>query len=206
MERLMLIVQLIILVGVGVLIFFTKSYLPSYTKEKGKNLATREDIKEITDKIESVKIEHAKELEGIKSQLSAKFHGETVRFEKEFKVLEELWMRLLDLHNARRVLETEDRERFEKAHDELLRVINDHKPFFPQEVFKLLEEYQKRQYQYFKTQPDLNPTKMPAEYWDKFFNDREANLKEIDNLREKVCEAIRRSAAGRSAMTYQNEG
>jgi hypothetical protein len=40
----------------GYLIFlFTRRYLPSYAAENGKNLATNEDIKEITEKIEGVK-------------------------------------------------------------------------------------------------------------------------------------------------------
>ena len=49
--------------------FFIKVYLPSYFTEKGKNLATKEDIKEITDKIESVKTYYTKEIEAYKKQL-----------------------------------------------------------------------------------------------------------------------------------------
>jgi hypothetical protein len=60
---------------ITVAVWFTASYV----KEKGKNLATREDIDEITRKIESAKIEYAKELESIKSQLNAKFHTHTVQ-------------------------------------------------------------------------------------------------------------------------------
>lgn len=40
--------------------WFIKEYFPSYMKEKGKNLATKEDIEEITKKIESVKSEFQK--------------------------------------------------------------------------------------------------------------------------------------------------
>lgn len=36
-------------------------YLPSYTKEKAKNLATKEDIEDITNMVESVRAEFAKE-------------------------------------------------------------------------------------------------------------------------------------------------
>ena len=40
----------------GIVVFFLiKYFLPGYLSEKGKNLATREDIVEITDKIEEVK-------------------------------------------------------------------------------------------------------------------------------------------------------
>lgn len=74
--------------GMGAFVFLAKHYLPSYVREKGKNLATRADIEEIRDKIESVKTEYAKDLERLKSQLNAKFHAQTVRFEKEFQVYE----------------------------------------------------------------------------------------------------------------------
>jgi len=40
-----------------------KFYLPGYLSEKGRNLATKDDIEEITQKIEQVKNEYAKELD-----------------------------------------------------------------------------------------------------------------------------------------------
>src|SRR3989338_5764791 len=50
-----LLLQLLILVGLAVLIIVLKKALPSYLSEKGKNLATKEDIEKITRKVESVK-------------------------------------------------------------------------------------------------------------------------------------------------------
>lgn len=52
------------IVIVGWLVRF---YLPGYMKEKGKNLATKEDVADITNKIEQVKAEYAKQLEHYKS-------------------------------------------------------------------------------------------------------------------------------------------
>ena len=46
------------LIGAVVLNLFIKSFLPSYFYEKGKNLATKEDIASITDKVESVKTDY----------------------------------------------------------------------------------------------------------------------------------------------------
>jgi len=57
-----------ILVGI-VLFFALKYFLPGYAQEKGKNLATKQDIEEITRKVESVKIDFSKDLEYIKSDL-----------------------------------------------------------------------------------------------------------------------------------------
>jgi hypothetical protein len=47
-----------------------RSYLPAYFGEKGKNLATREDIEEITGKIESIKHDFATALEKSKHEHS----------------------------------------------------------------------------------------------------------------------------------------
>ncbi|WP_339520461.1 hypothetical protein [Pseudomonas proteolytica] len=46
-----------------------KNYLPSYAREKGKNLATKEDIEFITQKIESIKVEYSKQIETYKIEL-----------------------------------------------------------------------------------------------------------------------------------------
>lgn len=52
----------------GVCVFLLlKSFLPAYLAEKGKNLATREDIADITEKIEKVKSEYASILEELKA-------------------------------------------------------------------------------------------------------------------------------------------
>lgn len=66
--------EYVIYVAIAVLSFiaglFIKSYFPSYFSEKGKNLATKQDITGITDKIESVRFEYLYKLEDIKTELS----------------------------------------------------------------------------------------------------------------------------------------
>lgn len=58
----------ILLVLLGLYLAFFKSYF----KEKGKNLATKEDISEITEKIETIKSSYAQSLEKAKSELQIK--------------------------------------------------------------------------------------------------------------------------------------
>jgi hypothetical protein len=41
-------------IGALAVYLLLKSFLPSYLSEKGKNLATKEDVASITDKVESV--------------------------------------------------------------------------------------------------------------------------------------------------------
>ena len=53
------VILIVVIVGIG---FFIKNYFPSYFNEKGKNLATKEDIAEITNRIESVKSSYEKSL------------------------------------------------------------------------------------------------------------------------------------------------
>lgn len=57
------------LVSIPTVALLIKFYLPGYIKEKGKNLATKEDIAGITDQIEQVKVEYSKQLELYKSEL-----------------------------------------------------------------------------------------------------------------------------------------
>jgi len=48
----------ITIIAVGLILFLTiKNFLPSYFNEKGKNIATKEDVEEITKKVETIKQE-----------------------------------------------------------------------------------------------------------------------------------------------------
>lgn len=69
MNEIIVVLQVLILLGIGSLFIF-KKYLFSYSSEKGKNLATKEDIEEITRKIESIKSEYLIELEIVRVELS----------------------------------------------------------------------------------------------------------------------------------------
>lgn len=57
------------LASIPTIALLIKFYLPGYIKEKGKNLATKEDIAGITDQIEQVKTEYSKQLEIYKSEI-----------------------------------------------------------------------------------------------------------------------------------------
>lgn len=59
----------LVLTGLAVIGYLTKNLLPSYFNEKGKNLATKEDISEITELVETVKSSFSKETEHLKAKL-----------------------------------------------------------------------------------------------------------------------------------------
>lgn len=63
-----LIVILLLILAASVLLLVWRSFFPSYMSEKGKNLATKEDIASITEKVEEVKETHATRLKELEHQ------------------------------------------------------------------------------------------------------------------------------------------
>ena len=59
MELAILVLQVIVVAGISALGVLWRSSVTTYFSEKGKNLATKQDIEEITRKIEGVKVEFA---------------------------------------------------------------------------------------------------------------------------------------------------
>ncbi|EPW6433317.1 hypothetical protein ACWOHQ_004762 [Vibrio parahaemolyticus] len=68
METVKIILQITTLFGIGSIFLFRK-FLFSYSSEKGKNLATKEDIEDITRKVESTKNEYIADIERLKVEL-----------------------------------------------------------------------------------------------------------------------------------------
>lgn len=128
-----------------------KSYLPSYAKKKGENLATREDIADITAKIETVKHDYANQLERAKADLSAQLSMHGYRYEKEYEVLSHLTEHLVDLRDATVSLrpaadfkdpdKSEDQikherlARFGEAGRRLYQENEKKRPFFPSDIY-----------------------------------------------------------------------
>ena len=95
MNEIIVVLQILILIGIGSLFMF-KRYLFSYSSEKGKNLATKEDIEEITRKIESVKSVYSVNLEKIKALLSESSHQKNA----VWLIKRNACLKALDLANA----------------------------------------------------------------------------------------------------------
>jgi hypothetical protein len=183
-------------------------FCASYIKEKGKNLATREDIQKITDKIESVKIAYAKELEDLKSHLNAKFHAQTVRFEKEFAAFTEIWRTLLRLKNAavhlrppgdfypaeERTPDEEKRMRFEEycdAFKDFYLALYANKPFFPVEIFSCIEDLLSAVFSHASEFKKVLDFGIQPEYLGRYWDEAERNIDLIVTKTDTVCEMIR---------------
>jgi len=75
-----------------VVFLLIKHFLPGYLSQKGKNLATQEDIENITDKVESVKSGYAEVLEEIKSNNQIKIAA----IEREKLIKKEVYMEAVE--------------------------------------------------------------------------------------------------------------
>ena len=73
--------NVLVLVVLGLMVVFRR-YLFSYSGEKGRNLATKEDIAAITRETEKVKAEYAEKLEAIKIQLGSALEDQKAFLER----------------------------------------------------------------------------------------------------------------------------
>jgi hypothetical protein len=76
---------------------FTRHYLSSYFNAKGHNLATKEDIEEITEKIEKIRIQYNSEVEKLKALLQITTANQTMINEKKNEVVIEFFNSNLNL-------------------------------------------------------------------------------------------------------------
>jgi len=79
------------------------SYLGTYLREKGRNLATKEDIAAITEKVEEVRTKHAKHLETYSLENRLRLASLDKRLEIHQKAYT-LWLKLLrNVHNKEKL-------------------------------------------------------------------------------------------------------
>jgi hypothetical protein len=171
------------------------NFLPGYLGEKGKNLATKEDIEEITEKIESVK-----------ATISQRLQLSQFRYQKEFEILSELSAKTVDLRDATTSLrptldlrpnlpeEEIKKQRYERwfeaarsfyFHTERVR------PFYPEEIYqavKALEKHCLKESNRFRIfSGDPKDRNYDPKYWEEASN----NAAEIEGQAGVVLNAIR---------------
>mgnify|MGYP001106972892 CR=1 FL=1 len=199
----------ILLVGAVLLL---KSYLPKYFEEKGKNLATKEDIGAITDEVEKVKIQYTKDIEILKSELLRQSHSHKVRYEYEFNILTEIWDALIYLRNKTLSLrpafdkytpgETEKERKtirlnqFSDAYTGLIDKVDKNKPFYPSSIHSKLIDLtgllRQEAIDFGHLSPNSNSDySYDPKYWEKAVS----NSKLIIDSIEEICEVIRERVA-----------
>ncbi|CAA0121018.1 Uncharacterised protein [BD1-7 clade bacterium] len=207
MDIVIVVLEGLILVGIACIFLFRK-YLLSYSSEKAKNLATKEDIGEITNSIEGVKLDYAHKLEATKAELSSQINTHGFRYEKEFEVLEMLADSLVDLRNAalnlRPVFEFVDKSKskdeikieklveFDKARRDLFFIREKKRPFYPDSIYQAvlkideLARSESVEYEY----RDPYDGGRDSDYWKKAEENQssiiEATNLAMDEIRERV--------------------
>jgi hypothetical protein len=180
--------------------FLLGCFLPKYFGKKGENLATKEDISGITDRIESVKKDYAEQLASIKAELSAKLNMHGFRYEKEYEILDKLNALLVDVKIAslglRPVADSEDssnddikKERLEyflKARRELYLYREEKRPFYPKEIYESILSVEKTANIEANIYKNIDP-KTFDEYW----KTSEQNQQKILSKAEDAMEMIR---------------
>ena len=129
-------------------------YLPAYAAQKGENLATKEDIAEITTSIESVKSGYAHELEGVRAAIESRLGIHQFRYQREFEILVRLSKKVVELRDATVMLRPEseyvnpdesenDRKRrklarYTTASREFYQFYEPRRPFLPEALLESL--------------------------------------------------------------------
>lgn len=179
-------------------------YLSSYLKTKGEHLATKEDIAEITAKIESVKHDYAQQLEVTKNELENHLKINSFRYEKEFSVLVELTeavykfrehakeygkIALSAKKNLTEPAQKGDFQRnYEKEYATLRLTAEKFRPFYAAEIYNLILEFDRvsRSCATHALLTASGTLERQGEFWDKAEDDAKAVTKKADEIVEAI--------------------
>lgn len=177
---------------VGLIIgFFAHRFLPSYMNEKGKNLATKEDIEKIT-----------KIAETTKALVSSKLYVNQTRYIKEYELLEELSEKLVDLQLAtmrlRPIMDYADQgeseeerrhkriEAYNKAGHKFYLLKERKKPFYPESIHKQLKKFEDETWK--EIVAYKHGDKSSSQYW----KEAQKNAWSIEEATKKALEEVRK--------------
>ena len=197
-SNILLVVALVIVAG------FKRFYFPSYLKKKGENLATKEDIGEITKQVESIKHQHSTDLESFKALIGSQLYIHQTRYQNEFNILRDLSAKITELRDSalslRPVIDVTDssepeekKKRLTRYHEAAIALYKTYeaaKPFYPDEIYdgikKLDNVIWKEVVEYKNWSPNAGRGFDPK-YWEK----AKGNEKEILENMDVVMKLIR---------------
>lgn len=181
----------------------------SYSAEKGKNLATREDLHTVTRAVEQIKAEAQALIEREKSGLEHIRLINRTQYELELAVYREVWSALLPVQRAAAALrpvldyglgpgETDEGRKharlkeFSQCFNPLSEIVWKHRPFYPEEVFSALiglltiMRGEALQYQIF----DAN---RKVDYWEKAMANGKAINEQVDAIAATIRDRLSRA-------------
>jgi uncharacterized protein YoxC len=180
-------------------------YLSKYLGKKAENLATKEDVGQITKQVESIRHLYLKELESLRAVMNAQLYIHQTRYQNEFNILKDLSEKIFELRDSglslRPVLdhinqnEPEEKRkanrlnRYSAAAVAFYKMYESYKPFYPAEIYSSITELnkliRKEAVEYAITSDkgiDFDP-----KYWEKAM----ANGELISKLANEAIELIR---------------
>src|SRR5438445_7369720 len=201
------ILDLVVLVVIVTAAMWMRYALPAYLAEKGKNLASKEDLEELTRKVEGVRTQYLSELERLRFDLGRASLVHKAQYETEFRVYEEIWQRVIDVQRTVVALrpmvdqvdsKESDEERRSRRVQEFVEPFNamqaaiwKNKPFYSAAVHRELQElshlFRGESIDYQHGDPHRD-----KDYW----LEAKKNLETISSKIEAVCEAIRQRVSG----------
>lgn len=175
--------------GGSLIAFLADRFIGPYISKKAENQATKEDIKEITNKIESVR-----------AAIGSRLHVSQFRYEKEFEILSKLTAIAVDLRDVSRgirpIADTCDSDRpevkqarIEKYHQAAQRfydTVEKNRPFYDETVYALATDLEKSCFK------EAISSRRPSERDNNYWNEAEKHFKEISELAEKLITIIRK--------------
>jgi len=206
MDTLLTILNILVIISLVINAYFVKTYFPSYLKKKAENLATKEDLKEITTSVEAIKHEYSADLESLKAVIGSELYIHQTRYQNEFNILMDLSEKLIELRDSSLGLrpvadyvdpneaeEEKKKRRLNRYHDAaiaLYRVYETRQPFYPDEIYKGIRELDKvvwKEVVQYKNRTDSEGKGFDPKYWDK----AEANSEQISKAANNVITLIR---------------
>lgn len=190
MEIILVATNIIVIIGLGLL----SIYLRIYVNKKAENLATKEDVQEITKLAESMK-----------ASINSRLHVNQTRYNKEYELLHELTEKIVSLKNktlslrptvdfANAKAKEEKGERlkeFYEANRQLYLIMENNRPFYPEKIYKKLAEISNISWKE-KTQFTRGYQGDDIKYWEEAEKNSEDIIKHtdeaIDLIRERVEE------------------
>jgi hypothetical protein len=192
----------------------------SYLAERGKNAATKEDVRHITREIEAVRTEFAESVEILKSELSKKANLHRLQAEKEFEAYSKIWEKAAHAMLAcGALLETPRKSGFTQENidkeqkllsktsrgvEDLVFEVQRQRPFYPLEFYEELgillnsNTQTLRDFALIKYEVDSKTSKVISirEMTDTERQKGEENLEEVLEVLGVVCELMRSRMSG----------
>lgn len=206
MDIFLAILNVLVIVALGIVAYFIRSYFPSYLKKKAENLATKEDIGEITKSVEAIRHEYSVNLESLKASIGSKLYIHQIRYQNEFNILIDLSEKLIELRDSSLALrpvtdyvnpneseEERKKKRLNRYHEgaiTLYKSYESRKPFYPDEIYDGIKKLDKiiwKEVVQYKNRSDREGRSFDSKYWDK----AEANAEEISKTADDVIALIR---------------